>query len=1003
MSTVNNPIITGATTAFIDASYNSNIAYKPAFISNNHEKGEKVLSSIEDELRKCDSFIISVAFITMGGIVPLLQVLQELESKGVKGKILTTDYNTFTDPKALDKLAGLSNIELRMYHEISIENLTAVENGGTYEKADTEKIGFHTKGYIFRKEEAFTIIIGSSNMTLSALTVNKEWNTKVISTESGEFLQNVTEEFNQLWNDEKHTKKYDDFIDDYRARFEAIKKQRKIALDTARNSESGNVVSLNQYKLSPNKMQVGFINSLRQLIEKGEDKALLISATGTGKTYASAFGVRDAIKANDKMLFLVHREQIAKQALKSFSNVFGKTKKFGLLLGNSHDMDVDYLFSTMQMMAKPEIMERFEKDEFPVIVIDEAHRTGAGSYQKIMEYFEPKFLLGMTASPERTDSYDVFATFDHNIALEIRLQQALDENLLCPFHYFGITDLEIDGETVDEETGLRDFNRLTSDARVNYITEQIEYYGYSGERVKGLIFCSSKKEAVALSQIFNQRGYRTKALTGEDNQEKREEAIELLTRDISDLEEDHLDYILTVDIFNEGVDIPEINQVVLLRPTESPIVFVQQLGRGLRKATDKEYVVILDFIGNYKNNFMIPIALSGDRTYNKDNIRRYVMEGGKVIPGSSTIHFDEISRKRIFEAIDQSTTTKKMLVEKYNILKNRLGKIPSIVEFYEHGEIDPMLFIEYSKESYHKFLQIADKEYKIHFSKKQEDMLAYVSQILVNGKRPHELLMLKQLLDNESVKRESIKEELLKMQVPFRNEDYESAYKVLSMDWLNAPSDKKRYSDLEIIKWNTFEEGYIKRAKDYYNIIVELTFKQQLRELIEFGLMRYRDMYSGSDENNLMLYQKYSRKDVCRILNWEKDDSSTVYGYRYKYGTCPIFVTYEKKEDIASSTKYEDQFVDNQTFSWMTRSKVSLDSKEAQQIIHSHENGDKIFLFVKKSDGEGTDFYYMGEVIPTEWSQTTIKNDRGEELPIVNFRLHLKTPVRDDLYEYLRS
>ena len=251
---------------------------------------------------------------------------------------------------------------------------------------------------------------------------------------------------------------------------------------------------------------------------------------------------------------------------------------------------------------------------------------------------------------------------------------------------------------------------------------------------------------------------------------------------------------------------------------------------------------------------MIPIALSGDRTYNKDNIRRYVMEGGKVIPGSSTIHFDEISRKRIFEAIDQSTTTKKMLVEKYNILKNRLGKIPSIIEFYEHGEIDPMLFIEYSKESYHKFLQMADKEYMVHFTKKQEDMLAYVSQILVNGKRPHELLMLRQLLDNESVERETIREELSDMQVTFRDEDYESAYKVLSMNWLNAPSDKKRFNDLELIKWNTFEDGYIKRAVDYYNIIGELTFKQQLKELIEFGLMRYRDMYFDIDENNLVLY-----------------------------------------------------------------------------------------------------------------------------------------------------
>ena len=298
-------------------------------------------------------------------------------------------------------------------------------------------------------------------------------------------------------------------------------------------------------------------------------------------------------------------------------------------------------------MAKPETLARFKKDEFDTIIIDEAHRIGASSYQSIVEYFEPKFWLGMTASPERTDSYDVYEAFHHNIAYEIRLQQALEENLLCPFHYFGITDLQINGETIDEKTGLKDFNKLTSDERVNYVMKQIEYYGYSGDRVKGLMFCSSKNEAILLSEKFNKRGYQTTALTGEDSQEKRELAIEkLVSNDINN----KLDYIFTVDIFNEGVDIPEINQVVMLRPTESPIVFVQQLGRGLRKANEKEYVVILDFIGNYKNNFMIPIALSGDRSYNKDNIRRYVLEGDRVIPGASTIHFDEISKKRIFSA-----------------------------------------------------------------------------------------------------------------------------------------------------------------------------------------------------------------------------------------------------------------------------------------------------------------------------------------------------------------
>ena len=284
----------------------------------------------------------------------------------------------------------------------------------------------------------------------------------------------------------------------------------------------------------------------------------------TGKTYASAFALRE--ENPKKVLFLVHREQIAKQAIKSYKKVFGATKTFGLLSGNEKNYNADYLFSTMQMMSKDDILARFKKDEFQTIVIDEAHRVGANSYQKILDYFEPEFWLGMTASPERTDDYDVYEAFDHNIAYEIRLQQALEENLLCDFHYFGITDLAIDGISIDEDTGLKNFNILTSDARVDYVIEEAKFYGYSGKRVKGLIFCSSKKEAKELGNKFNVRGYRTIVLTGADTQESREYAIEKFVAD----EGDKLDYIFTVDIFNEGVDIPEINQVIMLRPTESP-------------------------------------------------------------------------------------------------------------------------------------------------------------------------------------------------------------------------------------------------------------------------------------------------------------------------------------------------------------------------------------------------------------------------------------------------
>jgi superfamily II DNA or RNA helicase len=953
----------GFETAFIDYRTESNLAYRPHFISNDYKVGKKVLASIEQELLNCDEFFISVAFITMGGITPLLQTFRELKKRGIKGKIMTTNYLTFSEPKALRTLDELSNIELRMY----------CVNG--------DEDGFHTKGYIFREEEIYRIIVGSSNMTLSALTRNKEWNTKIVSTDQGEYAKEIFNEFKELWG---KAKLLNEWIDTYTQIYE---EQKRITRETK-------VPSIQQYKLEPNAMQVSFSQNLKKIQDAGEKRALLISATGTGKTYASAFALRS--QNPKKALFLVHREQIAKQAIKSYRNVFGDSKNLGLLSGNSKDFEADYLFSTMQMMARDDIRERFKPDEFQTIIVDEAHRSGATSYQNIMNYFTPDFWLGMTASPERTDNFDVYNAFDHNIAYEIRLQQALEENLLCPFHYFGITDLEIDGETFDDATGLKNFNMLTSDQRVDYVIEQANYFGYCGDRVKGLVFCSSKEEARVLSTKFNLRGFRTTALTGDDNQEKRETAINQL---VSDNFNYSLDYIFTVDIFNEGVDIPEVNQVIMLRPTESPIVFIQQLGRGLRKSDNKEYVVILDFIGNYLNNFMIPIALSGDRSYNKDTIRRYVMEGSKVIPGSSSIHFDEVSKKRIFSSIDKVSTTKKLLTEKYLSLKLKLGKIPTILDFYNYGEIDPLLFINYAG-SYHKFLKMVEKNYVADFTETESSIIEFISSLLANGKRPHELVILQYLIGTGEFRKNQIQQELLvKYKAHDTEKSIDSALRVLQGDFVNTQSEKKKYEEIQLFSFDA--SGFYRRMKSFYHRLQHPEFYDQLSQLVELGLKRYMDIYSKTiDGNGLALYQKYSRKDICRLLNWEKDDSSTIYGYKIKNGTCPIFVTYEKKEDIASSTKYEDQFVNNKIFSWMTRSKVNKSSTEAQALINHEQTGLKIYLFVKKSNGEGTDFYYMGQVRPINWREKTIRNDAGKVLPIMNFQLELEYTVQDDIYDY---
>ena len=931
-----NQLKSGLDTAFVDYTHNSSLAYRPEFISNDYQNGKKVLSSLEYELLHCDAFSISVAFIKMSGIAPLLQVFKQLESRGIPGRILTTDYLTFSEPEAFDKLNSLKNISLKMY------------------QTEGEKDGFHTKGYIFKDGKIYRIIVGSSNLTASAITVNQEWNTKIVSSENGAVAKDIISEFDRLWNSERACD-YVDFIEDYRIRYKIKKEQQKLA----RESE---VISIEKYKLEPNSMQVKFIESVMDLYESGENRALLISSTGTGKTYASAFALREMLQKraketgrNVRALFLVHREQIAKQALRSYKNVFGERYSFGLLSGNSKNYKSDILFSTMQMMAREDIMKKFNANDFDIIIIDEVHRAGADSYQRIMNYFTPRFWMGMTASPDRTDGYDIYGLFNHNIAYEIRLQQAMEEKLLCPFHYFGITDLEVDGHVIDDDDlkNVQNFAKLVCDDRVQYIMQQIEYYGYSGDRVRGLMFCSSKEEAKTLSVKFNMRGLRTIVLTGDSSQNEREDAILRLEQNE---QENALDYILTVDIFNEGVDVPAVNQVIMLRPTESPIVFIQQLGRGLRKYAGKEYVVILDFIGNYMNNFMIPIALSGDRTYNKDTIRKYVREGSRVIPGESTIHFDEISKKRIFESIDSSKTTKSFLKEKYFALKYKLGRVPNILDFYEYGEIDPMLFIQYSR-SYDQFVKTVDKDFNIMFGDREEAILEFISS-LVNGKRVHELLMLKCILNNEKMSPDAYRELLEEKGEIYREADYVSALNVLGKVFVNAPSEKKRYSNIEFISMDYAKNGMLRRASAFYSLFSNNAFVNEVESLVKYGLKRYEDLFKNHDEDNLVLYEKYSRKDVCRILNWEHDDSSTVYGYRIKHNTCPIFVTYEKKDDIANSTKYEDQFINNQLFSWMTRSKVSLESPESQKIINYSKIGLKIYLFIKKSDGEGTDFYY---------------------------------------------
>ncbi len=971
-------ILNGARTAFINENAGSSLDFRPKLLYNNREN--KVINSIRDELRNCEEFIFSSAFITLSGITPLLEEFRYLEAHNIKGKILTTDYLYFTEPKALRKLQGFSNIEIKLYSQ--------------------KNEGFHTKGYIFKKSDGSSkAIVGSSNLTMNALTVNKEWNVEFVSLSEGEMLADLTSEFDALWEGA-------DELSEVLPVYEKIYNDNRNFTHIREYTEE--LKEKNITELVPNIMQEEFLTNLRTLIRRGEDRAILVSATGTGKTYASAFAVKDF--KPKRFLFLVHREQIAKQSIEAYKNVFKDHENFGLVSGNSRDFDKNYVFATVQTMSKEHVYKSYGVNHFDYIVIDEVHKAGALSYQKIFRYFKPEFWLGMTASPERTDGFNIYDLFDNNIAHEIRLQEALEEDLLCPFHYFGITDVVFDDSTVDDD--FSDFNLLAGDERVDYLLEKSEFYGYSGDRRKALVFCSRKREAKMLSDAFNERGFKSVFLSGDDSQQKRLDAIDRLTGDDNP---DRIEFIFTVDIFNEGVDIPEINQVLLVRPTESPIIFIQQLGRGLRKYRDKEYVVIIDFIGNYRNNFMIPIALSGERSYDKDRIRKYLMEGNKIIPGASSINFDEISRKRIYESINNTSFSRKALFkEKYNQLKYKLGRIPHLYDFAVNAEFNPELILAHKDyPTYHHFLCEIEKDYTSHIE--NTETLRFISKKLLKGTRPHEMIILECLKYNgyftvSQIERclestyglvnqlEAIKGAINFLSLNFYKKEKGDGYQANTIEKLvDNPENlfftfsPEIFDDLENRRdWRFEISDSFKRA------LASQIFANHLEDALKYAFYKYENVYMT--DSQFRLYEKYSREEVLRLLNWKHYmNGQNIGGYKVKYNTCPIFVTYDKSEDISETINYNDHFITRQIFSWMSRNNRKVTSPELKPII-SYTDLD-IRLFIQKNNDEGIEFYYMGKLTPMNHKQVYRKiNDKQQ--PIVNFTFKLENEVKDELYSY---
>lgn len=929
-------------TSLIDSNIESVLSYQHKLISN---REEKIVSLIRRELENCDEFIISVAFVTLGGVTMILEQLKDLEARGVKGKILTGDYLTFTQPKALKKLLEFKNIELKVLSD--------------------EK--FHAKGYFFRKGDIWTMIVGSSNLTQTALTVNFEWNLKINSLKDGKIATEILNNFYDVFN--KIPALDMDSLLEYERVYNLTKEYTKKKKQEIR-----------EYKeITPNIMQKQALENLNNL-RKYERKGLLISATGTGKTYLSAFDVRNA---NPKrVLFIAHRKTILQKAKETYENILRDKK---IVIYGEEDIDeADVVFAMIQTLSKENHMTKFSPDYFDYIVVDEVHHGGAKSYQSVLNYFIPKFLLGMTATPERGDNFDIYKLFDNNIAYEIRLHDALKEELLSPFHYFGISDIEIDGELINEKSGIK---KLTADARVNHIIEKSRFYGYSGDKIHGLIFVSRIDEALLLEEKFQERGVKAIALTGDDSDEKRE-------RSIAQLENGEIEYIITVDIFNEGVDIPCVNQVILLRPTESSIVYIQQLGRGLRKYPDKEYVVILDFIGNYEKNFLIPIAVSQNSNYDKDYMKRFIMNGTDMIPGQSSIIFEEIVKERIFENINRTNfSTKKNIEKDFILLEKQLGRVPMLYDFFEKNMIEPSVILKYKK-TYDEVLRILKpREEFPTLDTRESNYLTFLSIFFTPAKRVHEMVILQELLNKERVSIEAIGKILEERYSLYNQEEsIENGVKHLAKEIFVSLSTAKEF--LPIIE--RYEDDIVLSGDFKKSYEGKLYFKNLIDDLIRYNLAYVEKNYKQREEETILRYKEYSKQEAFWYLNLDFNNGYQVSGYTVfeEQRKVILFITLD---DSSSFTSYDNQFLDDRRVTWYSKKQRCL-SRKGKLTAEGRiaENYYTLEVFIKKQLGEN--FYYLGKV-DRVLSAKEIINKSGDQL--VEYELLLKNEIENSLYQYI--